>query len=109
MNLSELSTAIASRYDEDLIPRLVDYVRVPAKSPAFDPNWAEHGYLGQVVASAREWAAAQSWSNGIVGMWGASYMAISQLFTAAQQPPHLRAIFPIVPMGDSYRDMVFPG
>jgi uncharacterized protein len=58
---------------------------------------------------AVEWAAAQPWSNGIVGMWGASYMAISQLFTAAQQPPHLEAIFPIVPMGDSYRDMVFPG
>jgi putative CocE/NonD family hydrolase len=58
---------------------------------------------------AVEWAAAQPWSNGIVGMWGASYMAISQLFTAAQQPPHLKAIFPIVPMSDSYRDMVFPG
>jgi uncharacterized protein len=58
---------------------------------------------------AVEWAAAQPWSNGVVGMWGASYMAISQLFTAAQQPPHLKAIFPIVPMSDSYRDMVFPG
>jgi putative CocE/NonD family hydrolase len=58
---------------------------------------------------AVEWAATQPWSNGIVGMWGASYMAISQLFTAAQQPPHLKAIFPIVPMSDSYRDMVFPG
>jgi putative CocE/NonD family hydrolase len=58
---------------------------------------------------AVEWAAAQSWSDGNVGMWGASYMAISQLFTAAQQPPHLKAIFPIVPMSDSYRDMVFPG
>lgn len=60
MNISELSTAIARRYDEELIPRLVDYVRVPAKSPAFDPNWAEHGYLAQVVQSAREWAAAQA-------------------------------------------------
>jgi putative CocE/NonD family hydrolase len=58
---------------------------------------------------AVEWAAAQPWSDGNVGMWGASYMAISQLFTAAQQPPHLKAIFPIVPMSDSYRDMVFPG
>jgi hypothetical protein len=58
---------------------------------------------------AVEWAAAQPWSDGNVGMWGASYMAISQLFTAAQQPPHLKAIFPIVPMGDAYRDMVFPG
>lgn len=58
---------------------------------------------------AVEWAAAQPWSDGNVGMWGPSYMAISQLFTAAQQPPHLKAIFPIVPMSDSYRDMVFPG
>jgi putative CocE/NonD family hydrolase len=58
---------------------------------------------------AVEWAAAQPWSNGSVGMWGASYMAISQLFTAAQRPPHLKALFTIVPMGDSYRDMVFPG
>ena len=42
-------------------------------------------------------------------MWGSSYMAITQLLTAAQHPPHLKAIFPIIPMGDSYRDMVFPG
>ena len=57
---------------------------------------------------AVEWAAAQPWSNGIVGMWGASYMAIAALHRRAQ-PPHLKAIFPIVPMSDSYRDMVFPG
>lgn len=56
-----------------------------------------------------EWAAKQRWSDGKVGMWGASYMAISQLLTAAQRPPHLKALFTIVPMGDAYRDMVFPG
>jgi uncharacterized protein len=56
-----------------------------------------------------EWAAQQPWSNGAIGMWGASYLAISQLFTAAQHPPHLKALFPIIPMGDAYRDMVFPG
>jgi putative CocE/NonD family hydrolase len=56
-----------------------------------------------------EWAAQQPWSNGVVGMWGESYMAITQMFTAAQHPPHLKAIFPIVPMSDSYRDMVMPG
>ena len=56
-----------------------------------------------------EWAARQPWSNGNVGMWGSSYMAITQILTAAQQPPHLKAIFPIIPMGDCYRDMVFPG
>ena len=56
-----------------------------------------------------EWAARQPWSDGKVGMYGASYLAITQIFTAAQRPPHLKAIFPILPMGDAYRDMVFPG
>ncbi|MFS0863197.1 CocE/NonD family hydrolase [Fredinandcohnia sp. 179-A 10B2 NHS] len=56
-----------------------------------------------------EWSAKQPWSDGNVGLWGASYMAINQLFTAAQQPPSLKAIFPIVPMGDVYRDILMSG
>lgn len=56
-----------------------------------------------------EWAARQPWSDGKVGLWGASYMAINQFFTAAQQPPSLKAIFPVVPMADSYRDIRFTG
>ena len=56
-----------------------------------------------------EWAAQQAWSDGNVGMYGTSYMAITQIFAAALRPPHLKAIFPILPMGDGYRDMVFPG
>lgn len=56
-----------------------------------------------------EWAAAQEWSDGKVGLWGASYLAINQLFTAALQPPSLRAIFPIVPSADTYRDIVMAG
>ncbi|PLR98767.1 CocE/NonD family hydrolase [Bacillus sp. T33-2] len=55
------------------------------------------------------WAASQPWSDGSVGLWGASYMAINQLLTAAQQPPALKAIFPIVPMADVYRDILMSG
>ena len=39
-----------------------------------------------------EWVAAQSWSNGKVGMFGGSYGAMMATRTAAQQPPHLVAI-----------------
>ncbi|WP_157888152.1 CocE/NonD family hydrolase [Bacillus marinisedimentorum] len=56
-----------------------------------------------------EWAANQPWSDGNVGLWGNSYMAINQILTASQQPPGLKAIFPIVPMGDTYRDIVMSG
>jgi putative CocE/NonD family hydrolase len=49
------------------------------------------------------------WSDGDVGLWGISYAAINQIFTAAQRPPGLKAIFPIVPDGDAYRDVAASG
>jgi len=59
MDLSELKGYTDRKWDEDLIPRLVDYVKVPAKSPAFDASWAAHGHLDSVVHTARLWCAAQ--------------------------------------------------
>jgi acetylornithine deacetylase/succinyl-diaminopimelate desuccinylase-like protein len=59
MDFTEVSRLLARKWSEDLVPRLVEYVRVPARSPAFDPSWAAHGELDAVVASAREWAQAQ--------------------------------------------------
>ena len=58
-----------------------------------------------------EWASStqRPWSNGSLGLHGTSYGAINQVFTAAQRPKGLKAIFPIVPMGDSYRDIAGSG
>ncbi|PKL37162.1 MAG: hypothetical protein CVV44_16125 [Spirochaetae bacterium HGW-Spirochaetae-1] len=63
------------------------------------------------------WIPAQKWSNGQVGMYGASYMGIIQMLTAGLvdvdeetgEPVHLKAIFPAVPMSDAYRDIVMHG
>lgn len=41
-----------------------------------------------------EWLADQDWCSGKIGMSGTSYLAVSQWFTAAEQPPHLAAINP---------------
>ena len=49
-----------------------------------------------------EWAAAQPWSDGNVGMVGISYFAMTQLEAAVEQPPHLRAIFPVAVTTDLY-------
>ncbi len=43
-----------------------------------------------------EWAAEQPWSNGRVGMFGASYMGYTQWLAAIARPPHLVAILPEV-------------
>ncbi len=56
-----------------------------------------------------EWAAAQAWSNGRIGLDGVSYLAISQYFAAVQHPPHLAAICPWEGFNDVYRDFVYPG
>jgi uncharacterized protein len=41
-----------------------------------------------------EWAAAQPWSNGRVGMFGASYMGYTQWLAAVARPPHLEVMAP---------------
>lgn len=61
----------------------------------------------QDVYEVVEWIAAQSWSDGNVGMQGGSYLGITQLLGAAKQPPHLKAIAPDVPYTDTYRDIVW--
>jgi uncharacterized protein len=56
-----------------------------------------------------EWAGAQPWSDGNVGMIGISYFAMTQLEAAVEQPPHLRAIFPLEPTVDLYQSAVLHG
>lgn len=56
-----------------------------------------------------EWLATQNWCNGKVATSGTSYLAISQWFTAAEQPPHLAAINPCEGLSDVYRDLVMRG
>ena len=56
-----------------------------------------------------EWAAAQPWSTGKVGLLGVSYYAINQWQVAALQPPHLAAICPWEGGSDFYRDFTRHG
>jgi predicted acyl esterase len=56
-----------------------------------------------------EWTAQQSWCNGKVGMSGNSWLAISQWFTAAEQPEHLAAIAPWEGLYDCYREVATRG
>src|SRR4030095_4934789 len=59
MNLADLDRFVSRRWDDEVVPRLIDYVRVPAKSPAFDASWEAHGYLAAVVKAAEAWCRAQ--------------------------------------------------
>jgi predicted acyl esterase len=56
-----------------------------------------------------EWIAKQDWSNGNVGMHGASWLAIAEWFIAATRPPHLKAIAPWNGQSDLYRNSIALG
>jgi len=55
-----------------------------------------------------EWLASQSWSSGSIGMYGRSYLGITQYMAAGQQPPHLKALFPEVAVADMY-ELIYKG
>jgi uncharacterized protein len=89
------------------------------------PFWVSRGYV-HVIANVRgtggsggefgffdaaerrdmhdlvEWAAAQPWCDGNVGMIGISYFAMTQLEAAVERPPHLKAIFPLAVTADLF-------
>ena len=53
------SSAVAAWVDQvweaDILPELVEYIKVPAKSPLFDKDWKQHGHLDRVFAQAEAW------------------------------------------------------
>ncbi len=64
---------------------------------------------GDDIHDTIEWIAEQPWSNGKVGMGGASYFGIVQWFAGATRPPHLAALMPYDGMSDLYREIVAHG
>lgn len=60
------------------------------------------------AAEIIEWLAGQPWSDGNVGMFGGSYLGITQYAAASEKPPALKAIFPNVAALDMY-DVIYPG
>ena len=56
-----------------------------------------------------EWAAAQPWSTGKVGMHGGSYVGATQWLAAVSRPPHLAAIFPSITSHDYYEGWTYQG
>ncbi len=53
-----------------------------------------------------DWLSKQSWCNGNVGMWGASYSGFNSIQIAMHNPPALKAIIPLYATDDRYNDDV---
>ena len=59
MDSNTLSGFVGGLWDEQIVPQLTDYIRIPNKSPMFDAQWAEHGHMDRAVALMEAWARAQ--------------------------------------------------
>ena len=55
LDVAALAAHTRRSWDEQIVPQLVDYIAVPAKSPMFDPDWAGHGHIDRVVQQAADW------------------------------------------------------
>ena len=47
------------KWDTDIVKQLTDYIAIPAKSPGFDQDWVQHGYIDTVMRNAAAWVEAQ--------------------------------------------------
>jgi putative CocE/NonD family hydrolase len=72
------------------------------QSTLFSPEETRDAY------DITEWFASQPWCDGNIGMYGVSYLGITQYMAASTHPPHLKAIFPEMAMFDLY-SLVYPG
>lgn len=56
MDTARLKSFVETCWDGSVIPALVEYIMIPNKSPAFDPNWVEHGHMRDAVVLLETWA-----------------------------------------------------
>ena len=50
---------VTRQWDGDIVRQITDYIGIPAKSPGFDADWLQHGYIDTVVRNAAAWVEAQ--------------------------------------------------
>ena len=59
LNTDRTLDYVQKAWDGDIIPALTEYIRIPAKSPMYDAQWAEHGHLERAVTLITDWARAR--------------------------------------------------
>lgn len=59
MDLEQLRAAVAAPWRGSIVERLTSYVRIPNKSPMFDPAWEANGHMESAVQLMAEWCRAQ--------------------------------------------------
>jgi acetylornithine deacetylase/succinyl-diaminopimelate desuccinylase-like protein len=59
MDTTKTDRLVAEAWDGDIVPRLVEYIRIPNKSPMFDADWQAHGHMDAATELLADWARKQ--------------------------------------------------
>nr|MDP2190494.1 M20 family metallopeptidase [Rhodoferax sp.] len=59
LNAAQALGQVSRAWDDDIVSQISHYIGIPAKSPAFDADWAQNGYIDTVVRHAASWVEAQ--------------------------------------------------
>jgi len=59
MDSNKTRDFVYAQWEDSILPELSEYVKIPNKSPAFDPNWAEHGHMERAVRQFEAWCREQ--------------------------------------------------
>ena len=57
--LAQLKRFVAETWDASIVPTLSEYIRIPNKSPAYDPDWKAHGHMDRAVDLVASWCRAR--------------------------------------------------
>lgn len=55
-NTESLRKFVDTMWDDEIVPTLFEYIKIPNKSPAFDKDWEKHGYMEDAVTMFEGWA-----------------------------------------------------
>lgn len=61
--LSVIKQEIAEKFDRDIIPTLMEYIKIPNKSPMFDPDWKANGHMDRAMSLIKDWCKQQPIKN----------------------------------------------
>ena len=56
MDTKAIARFIETLWDDEIVGQLTEYIRIPNKSPFFDPQWATNGYMDDAVKLMERWA-----------------------------------------------------
>jgi acetylornithine deacetylase/succinyl-diaminopimelate desuccinylase-like protein len=59
LDIAKTKKLVDQCWADEIVPTLVEYIKIPNKSPSFDPDWAAHGYMDEAVALFEHWARAK--------------------------------------------------